>query len=139
VTARVTAAPWQSTDRHCAVSAATEPAGAVAAPGITGGEVMAISIPLVAIVGVVVLVAWRYLGLTAGQALVCLLARFPLSATSAAPLVVHQSRRDIADATPGPAVTCLPASPPGRVSSTPSMRNRGDQHDTGPDLCECAL
>jgi hypothetical protein len=60
---------------------------------------MAISTPLVAIIGVV-LVAWRYLELTAGQALVCLLAGFLLAATSAARLVVHQSRRDIADATP---------------------------------------
>jgi len=55
-----------------------------------------IPIPLVAILGVVVLVvAWRYLGFKAGRALVCLLA-----ATSAAPLAVHQSRHDIADATP---------------------------------------
>ena len=62
---------------------------------------MGISIPLVAILGVVVLVgAWRYLGLKAEQALVCLLAGFLRSATSAAPLAVHQSRHDIADATP---------------------------------------
>jgi hypothetical protein len=96
----VTAAPWRSTGRGCAVSAATEPAGAAAAPGITGGDPVTISIPLVALVGVVVLVAWRYRGLTAGQALVCLLAGFLLSATPAAPLAVHQSRHDIADATP---------------------------------------
>jgi Mn2+/Fe2+ NRAMP family transporter len=96
----VTAAPWRSTARRCAVSAATEPAGAAAAPGITGGDPVTISIPLVAIVGVLVLVAGRYLGLTAWQALVCLLAGFLLSATPAAPLAVHQSRHDIADATP---------------------------------------
>jgi hypothetical protein len=48
-----------------------------------------ISIPLVAIVGVFVLVAWRYRGLKVGQALLCLLAGFLLAATSAAP-VVHR-------------------------------------------------
>jgi hypothetical protein len=65
-------------------------------PAITGGDVMTISIPLVAILGMVVsVVAWRYLELKAGQALVC-----PLAATSAAPLAVHHSRHDIADATP---------------------------------------
>jgi hypothetical protein len=45
-----------------------------------------ISIPLVAITGVVVLVAWRYAGLTAGQAFMCLFAGFLLAATSAAPV-----------------------------------------------------
>jgi hypothetical protein len=59
-----------------------------------------ISIPLVAILGVVVLVAGRYPELTAGRALVCLLAGFLLAATSAAPLVVHPSRHDIAEAIP---------------------------------------
>lgn len=61
---------------------------------------MTSSIPLVAIIGVCVLVAWRYVGLTAWQAFWCLLAGFLLAATSAAPLAVHQSRHDIADATP---------------------------------------
>jgi hypothetical protein len=80
----------------CAVSAATEPAGAATTPGITDGDPVTISIPLVAILGAVVwVVAWRYLGLKAWQALVCLLA-----ATSAAPLAVHPSRHDIADAIP---------------------------------------
>ena len=55
----------------------------------------------VAIIGVFVLVAGRYLGLTAWQALVCLRAGFLLAATRAAPLAVHPSRHDIADATPG--------------------------------------
>jgi hypothetical protein len=61
---------------------------------------MTISIPLVTIVGVFVLVAWRYTGLTAWQAFWCLLAGFLPAPTSAAPLAVHQSRHDIADATP---------------------------------------
>ena len=61
---------------------------------------MAISIPLVAIIGMVVLVTRRYAGLKAWQALVCLLAGFLLSATSAARLAVHHSRHDIADTTP---------------------------------------
>ena len=114
MTARVTAAPWRSTTRGCAVSAATEPAGGAAALAITSGDPVAISIPLVAIVGVVVLVAWRYRGLTAGQALVCLLAGFLLAATSAAPLAVHPSRHDIADATPrsgGHVAASKPAGP----------------------------
>ena len=96
----MTAAPWRSTDRRCAVSAATEPAGAAAAPGITGGEFMTISISLVAIVGVFVLVAWPYAGLRAWRAFVFPLARFPLAATSTAPLAVHQSHPGIAEATP---------------------------------------
>lgn len=82
----MTAALWRSTTRRCAVSAATEPAGAATAPGITGGDPVTISIPLVAITGVVVLVAWRYAGLTAGQAFMCLFAGFLLAATSAAPV-----------------------------------------------------
>jgi hypothetical protein len=48
-----------------------------------------ISIPLMAIVGVFVLVAWRYMGLKAWQAFWCLLAGFLLAATSAAP-VLHR-------------------------------------------------
>jgi hypothetical protein len=44
-----------------------------------------ISIPLVVIVGVVVYVAWRYMGLRVWQAVVCLLFGFLLAATSAAP------------------------------------------------------
>jgi hypothetical protein len=43
----------------------------------------------VAIIGVFVVVAWRYLGLKTGQAFVCLLAGFLLAATSAAP-VLHR-------------------------------------------------
>lgn len=50
---------------------------------------LTISIPLVVIVGVFVLVAWRYAGLKAWPALVCLLAGFLLAATSAAP-VLHR-------------------------------------------------
>ena len=61
---------------------------------------MTISIPLVTIIGLVVVVAGRYRGLKAGQALVCLLAGFLLAATSATPLAVHPSRHDIAYATP---------------------------------------
>jgi len=44
-----------------------------------------ISIPLVVIVGIVVYVAWRYMGLRVWQAVVCLLFGFLLAATSAAP------------------------------------------------------
>jgi hypothetical protein len=50
---------------------------------------MTISIPLVLIVGAVVLAAWRYMGLKAWQAVVCLLFGFLLAATTAAPSIQH--------------------------------------------------
>ncbi|NKZ04355.1 hypothetical protein [Actinomadura latina] len=46
---------------------------------------MNVSIPLVAILGAVVWLAWRYMGLRAWQLAVCLLFGFFLAATSAAP------------------------------------------------------
>jgi len=46
---------------------------------------MTVSIPLVALLGVVVFVAYRYLGLRVWQAVLCLLAGFLLAATTAAP------------------------------------------------------
>ena len=46
---------------------------------------MNISIPLIAIVGVAVFVACRYLGLRTWQAILCLLGGFLLAATTAAP------------------------------------------------------
>ena len=48
---------------------------------------MAISIPLVVIVGVAVYVAWRYMGLRVWQAVICLIFGFLLAATSAAPQI----------------------------------------------------
>jgi len=50
---------------------------------------LTISIPLVAILGVLVWVAWRFMGLRSWQAIVCLLAGFLLAATSAAPGIRH--------------------------------------------------
>jgi hypothetical protein len=44
-----------------------------------------VSIPLVAILGAVVYVAWRFMGLRAWHALMCLLFGFFLAATNAAP------------------------------------------------------
>jgi hypothetical protein len=44
-----------------------------------------VSLPLVAILGAVVLLAWRYMGLRAWQAVLCLLFGFLLAATTAAP------------------------------------------------------
>ena len=44
-----------------------------------------VSIPLVAILGVAVYVAYKYMGLRVWQAVVCLLAGFLLAATTAAP------------------------------------------------------
>ncbi|QXJ20628.1 hypothetical protein AGRA3207_001376 [Actinomadura graeca] len=46
---------------------------------------MTVSIPLVAILGIVVWFAWRYMGLRAWHVLLCLLFGFFLAATSAAP------------------------------------------------------
>jgi hypothetical protein len=50
------------------------------------GEVtMMVSIPLVAILGVAVFVAYRYMGLRVWQAILCLLFGFLLAASTAAP------------------------------------------------------
>jgi ABC-type phosphate transport system auxiliary subunit len=46
---------------------------------------MTVSIPLVAILGVIVYIAWRYMRLQIWQAAVCLLFGFLLAATAAAP------------------------------------------------------
>jgi hypothetical protein len=46
---------------------------------------MTVSIPLVALAGAVVYIAWRYLGLRVWQAVVCLVFGFLLAATTAAP------------------------------------------------------
>jgi hypothetical protein len=48
---------------------------------------MTISIPLVVILGVVVYLAWRYMGLRAWQVVLCLLFGFFLAATAAAPTI----------------------------------------------------
>jgi hypothetical protein len=48
---------------------------------------MTVSIPLVVILGAAVYVAWRYMGLRAWQAVVCLLFGFFLAATTAAPAI----------------------------------------------------
>ncbi|WP_222720160.1 hypothetical protein [Actinomadura sp. HBU206391] len=44
-----------------------------------------VSVPLVAVLGAVTFVAWRYMGLRVWHAAVCLLFGFFLAATSAAP------------------------------------------------------
>ena len=46
---------------------------------------MTVSIPLVALVGVGVYLAWRYMGLRIWQAILCLIFGFLLAATTAAP------------------------------------------------------
>lgn len=46
---------------------------------------MTVTIPLVALVAVLALVAWRYMGLRMWQLILCLLLGFLLAATSAAP------------------------------------------------------
>jgi len=50
---------------------------------------MTVSIPLVAIMGVVVFLAYRYMGLRAWHAGVCLLCGFLLAATAAGPGIQH--------------------------------------------------
>jgi hypothetical protein len=46
---------------------------------------MTVSIPLVVIAGVLVYLAWRFMGLKIWQAIVCLLFGFLLAATTAGP------------------------------------------------------
>jgi hypothetical protein len=46
-----------------------------------------VSVPLVAILGALVLLAWRYMGLRVWMAVVCLLFGFFLAATDAAPQI----------------------------------------------------
>ena len=48
---------------------------------------MEISIPLVLVVGIVVFIAWRFMGLRAWQVVVCLLLGFLIAATTAAPAI----------------------------------------------------
>ena len=50
---------------------------------------MTVTIPIVAIIGLVVFIAYRYMGLRVWHALVCLLFGFLLAATSAAPQINH--------------------------------------------------
>jgi uncharacterized membrane protein len=46
---------------------------------------MTVSIPLVVLIGAVIYIAWRYMGLRVWQAVVCLIFGFLLAATTAAP------------------------------------------------------
>lgn len=46
---------------------------------------MAVTIPVVVILGVVVVLVWRYMGLRVWQAVLCLAFGFLLAATTAAP------------------------------------------------------
>lgn len=48
---------------------------------------MTVTIPLVAIVGLVVFIAYRYMGLRVWHALVCLIFGFLLAATTAGPQI----------------------------------------------------
>ena len=50
---------------------------------------MTVSVPLVAVLGVGVYLAYRYMGLKVWQAVVCLLCGFLLAATTAAPSIRH--------------------------------------------------
>lgn len=50
---------------------------------------MTVSIPLVVVLGVVVYLAYRYMGLRVWMAVVCLLCGFLLAATTAAPGIDH--------------------------------------------------
>ena len=48
---------------------------------------MTVSIPLIALVGIPIYIAWRFLGLRMWQAILCLLFGFLLAATTAAPQI----------------------------------------------------
>ncbi len=50
---------------------------------------MIVSIPLVVVLGAIVWVAWRFMGLRTWQAVLCLMLGFLLAATSAAPAIRH--------------------------------------------------
>jgi hypothetical protein len=50
---------------------------------------MTVTVPIVAIAGLAVFIAYRYLGLRVWHALACLLFGFLLAATSAAPQINH--------------------------------------------------
>src|ERR1039457_1796297 len=52
-------------------------------------QAVTVSIPLVALLGAVVFVAWRYMKLRAWQAVLCLLFGFFVAATTAAPAITH--------------------------------------------------
>ena len=61
-------------------------AASIRAPTTTKEVItMTVSIPLVLIAGVIVYLAWRYMGLKVWQAIVCLLFGFLLAATTAGP------------------------------------------------------
>jgi hypothetical protein len=51
-----------------------------------------VSIPLVVVLGAVVWLAWRYMGLRTWQAIVCMLVGFLLAATTAAPQIRYLVR-----------------------------------------------
>jgi hypothetical protein len=60
----------------------------LAAPqGMEEVKYVTVTIPLVLIVGVIVYAAWRFMGLRAWQAIVCLLFGFLLATTSVAPSI----------------------------------------------------
>jgi hypothetical protein len=48
---------------------------------------MTVSIPLVALAGIAVYLAWRFMGLRIWQAILCLIFGFLLAATTAAPQI----------------------------------------------------
>jgi hypothetical protein len=50
---------------------------------------MTVSIPLVVILGVIVWVAWRFMGMRTWQAIMCMLFGFLLAATRSAPAIRH--------------------------------------------------
>ena len=50
---------------------------------------MVVTLPLVAVIGAVIFVAWRFMGLRVWQLVVCLVFGFLLAATTAAPTIRH--------------------------------------------------
>jgi hypothetical protein len=50
---------------------------------------MTVTIPLVVIIGLIVFIAYRYMGLRVWHAIVCLVFGFLLAATTAAPEIRH--------------------------------------------------
>jgi hypothetical protein len=50
---------------------------------------LVVTLPLVAVIGAVIFVAWRFMGLRVWQLVVCLVFGFLLAATTAAPTIHH--------------------------------------------------
>jgi hypothetical protein len=89
VAANAVPVPAGSDTKPTAPAGASAVGAALAACREDGEALVTVSIPLVAVLGVAVFLAWRYMGLRVWQVIVCLLFGFFLAATTAAPEIHH--------------------------------------------------